>query len=73
MIESLRLLCLLSITENGELSLCTSYQRLTLFSCRVNNCVMVFSHRTPAKRLPVIKSTISTGEIEHVSERDSFF
>lgn len=67
MIESLRMLCLLSITENGEL---TSYNWLII---KVLNAVLPtmwlsFLHRTPAKRLPLIKSSISTGETQHAPE-----
>lgn len=43
MIESLRLLCLLSITENGDLSLYDSKDRIKLLLCINKLCDGVFS------------------------------
>lgn len=61
MIESLRMLCLLSITENGE------FLSARLSGCCSFNPLTVFSLRAPAKRLPLVKSSVSPGEKPSVS------
>lgn len=64
MIESLRLLCLLSLTENGDLSLHVTPET----ECDSPHAVYItlwclcFPLRSPAERFPVVEGTISTGE-----------